>query len=735
MKLLLAFFIAAAVSVGSGTELVLKEGLGLTQPGNSRSPIRRDAVEFSLLNGNGLDQFSWSPVKANADGAFEGPVTQSGYIRFDVPSDQEKVMFLEAVGNAMVYVNGKPHAGDIYMYGYHSVPVLLKPGKNQLLFALGRGRFQAKLIDVPKPISLDLRDSTTPDVLIGGEKSGLAAVVVRNATTQSLDDLEIRSGKFKTKVGRILPMTSRKAGFQIPFSTDGKVTISLFQRGKKLDEAMLNLRVRKPSESHKITFRSKIDGSVQYFAVQPSTKPGENQALVLSLHGASVEAIGQADAYSAKSWGTIVCPTNRRPYGFNWEDQGRLDALEVLEIAKKRFSPDPSRIYLTGHSMGGHGTWQLGAHYSDQFAAIAPAAGWESYWSYAGGASFPNPSPIETTLLRGMSPSRTLGLKENFKNLGVFILHGDSDETVPIREANTMADALASISHPNWKIKRVPGAGHWWDNDPEPGADAVDDADLFSFMIRNRIPASQEVKEINFTTADPGVSDRHFWVTIDRQEVVRNLSIVKVKAQPFLRKISGTTSNIRNLSFRTDALHPGGPVTIELDGQTLTAPFSREIHLQKGVQWKVINQHPRRFQHGFKSMFNRNIALVIDDQSSVSGWQFEFVRYLQEQWRIIANGEFDVLYRSEVTPAIAKERNLIFVTDDQSLLPADHPRIPSVLTHMHGGEQIGVIFGGKAVTRLPYFTAGAHMPDVFAFRPEMLRDGSGAVQIAKFWGD
>jgi hypothetical protein len=54
---------------------------------------------------------------------------------------------------------------------------------------------------------------------------------------------------------------------------------------------------------------------------------------------------------------------------------------------------------------------------------------------------------------------------------------------------------------------------------------------------------------------------------------------------------------------------------------------------------------------------------------------------------------------------------------------------------MHGGEQIGVIFGGKAVTRLPYFTAGAHMPDVFAVHPEMLREGSGAVQIAKFWGD
>ena len=45
---------------------------------------------------------------------------------------------------------------------------------------------------------------------------------------------------------------------------------------------------------------------------------------------------------------------------------------------------DPDRIYLTGHSMGGHGTWHLAANDPDRWAAIAPSAGWISFDTYGG---------------------------------------------------------------------------------------------------------------------------------------------------------------------------------------------------------------------------------------------------------------------------------------------------------------------------------------------------------------
>ena len=98
---------------------------------------------------------------------------------------------------------------------------------------------------------------------------------------------------------------------------------------------------------------------MQYYSVNPSTTQGDNQALFLSVHGASVEARNQARAYVPKDWGHIIAPTNRRPFGFNWEEWGRIDAMEVLAEAEKVFKTDPAHTYLTGHSMGGHGTWFL----------------------------------------------------------------------------------------------------------------------------------------------------------------------------------------------------------------------------------------------------------------------------------------------------------------------------------------------------------------------------------------
>jgi poly(3-hydroxybutyrate) depolymerase len=93
--------------------------------------------------------------------------------------------------------------------------------------------------------------------------------------------------------------------------------------------------------------------------------------------------VNQAGSYENKTWANIVAPTNRRPYGFDWEDWGRLDALEAMEDFTRRYPSDPERVYLTGHSMGGHGTWILGILFPDRFAAIGPSAGWISFRTYA----------------------------------------------------------------------------------------------------------------------------------------------------------------------------------------------------------------------------------------------------------------------------------------------------------------------------------------------------------------
>src|SRR5262249_21134437 len=189
----------------------------------------------------------------------------------------------------------------------------------------------------------------------------------------------------------------------------------------------------------------------------------------------------------------LVAPTNRRPFGFDWEDWGRLDALEVLDLAQKQLKTDPQHTYLTGHSMGGHGVWHVGATFPDRFAALGPSAGWISFWSYAGGRRVANPDALQELLQRANSPSDTLALARNYLHHGVYVLHGDADDNVPVAQARQIVQHLSGF-HRDFVLHEQPKAGHWWDVSDEPGTDCVDWAPMFDFFARHVLPPPDSVR-------------------------------------------------------------------------------------------------------------------------------------------------------------------------------------------------------------------------------------------------
>ncbi|MGN8225278.1 prolyl oligopeptidase family serine peptidase [Gracilimonas sp. BCB1] len=80
-----------------------------------------------------------------------------------------------------------------------------------------------------------------------------------------------------------------------------------------------------------------------------------------------------------------------------WERVGK-DLLGMLDYVQENYRADSNRVYLTGLSYGGFGTWQLASSYPDRFAAIAPVVGWGHpdlmdpiaeyeipVWTFAGG--------------------------------------------------------------------------------------------------------------------------------------------------------------------------------------------------------------------------------------------------------------------------------------------------------------------------------------------------------------
>ncbi|MFO1485387.1 MAG: prolyl oligopeptidase family serine peptidase [Verrucomicrobiaceae bacterium] len=93
---------------------------------------------------------------------------------------------------------------------------------------------------------------------------------------------------------------------------------------------------------------------------------------------------------------------------------------------------DTSRVYLTGLSMGGFGTWETAFEYPDTFAAIAPVCGGAGVrWVTA----------------------------ERIKHLPCWIFHGDKDGAVPVENSQKIYDALKKIDAPV-KLTIYPGVGH-----------------------------------------------------------------------------------------------------------------------------------------------------------------------------------------------------------------------------------------------------------------------------------
>ena len=114
-------------------------------------------------------------------------------------------------------------------------------------------------------------------------------------------------------------------------------------------------------------------------------------------------------------------------------DAARLALLveQLIREERFRFKIDPNRVYLTGFSMGGFGTFRTACAFPDYFAAIVPLAG-------------------------GGEPEDAVKLQ----TVPTWAFHGDADEVVAYDLTKNMIDAMEDLNHPNVKLTTLSGAGH-----------------------------------------------------------------------------------------------------------------------------------------------------------------------------------------------------------------------------------------------------------------------------------
>jgi poly(3-hydroxybutyrate) depolymerase len=778
-------------------ETVLRKGLVIAPVGSSeRSAVHIDAIEAQIVSGKwkapkagdavelpgGISR-KWEPLEAGDDDVFRNRLHPGGYALFTVPADAERVVILESSGHGMVYVNGEPRVGDPYQYGYVRLPVLLRKGTNEFLFHAGRDEgLQAKLVE-PKSLDyLDLADATLPELMVGEAVDTWGAVLLVNASPTPLIMPAIKatygSVECVTSVPTLPPASVRKCAFRLQGPApekDGSCSIQLsLWRGRGLPTPMtVALAVRRPGQKLKRTFRSCIDGSAQYYAwvpAQAAPNADDKAALVLTLHGAKVEATGQAACFAPKPGVHVVAPTNRRPWGFDWEDWGRLDALEVLDLAQNQLRTDPRRTYLTGHSMGGHGTWHLGATYPDRFAAIGPSSGWISMWTYGGARRPEKPDPVTEMVVRAANPSDTLALLKNCLQEGVYVLHAEKDEQVPVEEARTMKNHLEGL-HKDFQYHEQPGALHWWGNR------CVDWPPMFEFFAKHTLPPREQVRRVDFITASPGVSDRCHWAGIEAQLHPGKFSSIHLQHDPAKRLFTGATENVARLALDVSHLNPEAPVSVELDGQKIDKIDWPAITLRlwlelKDGKWAVAPRPgpelkgPSRYGP-FKDAFRNRVQFVYSTRgtSEENAWAFAKARYDAETFWVRGNGSVDVIADTAFDAAAEPDRNVILYGNADSnaawkALLGESPvqvrrgRI-RIGEREETGDDLGCLFlrprpdseravvgvvtgsgvkGMRLMDRLPYFVSGVGYPDCLILGPETLVQGPKGIRAAGYFG-
>ncbi|HEV8000823.1 MAG TPA: prolyl oligopeptidase family serine peptidase, partial [Planctomycetaceae bacterium] len=720
---------------------------------------------------------TWEKLAPGKDGSYQGRALNGGYAFFSIPSDKHRVMVLEASGHGMVWVNGEPRAGDPYSYGYVHVPVELKEGSNDFLFSVARGELRAKLVAAPSELFFNTSDVTLPDLIVGQKYDGWAAVPVINATPSWQTDVSVSvmlpGGKaVQTRLAPLPPLSVSKVPIRIVASpsTTGTVSAKLeLHRPADSSNAVgekttISLRVLKPEQTHKVTFRSKIDGSVQYYAVVPATPSKQTPGLTLTLHGAGVEGSGQAACFTPKSWTHVVAATNRRPYGFDWEDWGRLDALEVLDEATHQLKVDPHRRWLTGHSMGGHGTWHLGVTFPDKFAAIGPSAGWISMMSYAGVARADHPDPLADLFQRAASAGDTMALVKNLSPLGVYVLHGDQDDNVPVEQAREMRQVLAGF-HGDWAYHERLGAGHWWGNP------CVDWPEMFEFFSQRTLPEKGEVKHVRFVTASPAVSAECEWAIIQQQQKAFKPSSIDLTHDREKRTFVGKTENVGGLGLDVHHLKPDAPIHIELDGQKLAdVPWPGDAGMiwldHTGDKWRagakptVATKTPAR-SGPFRNALRNEVLFVVGTKGSAeeNAWALRKARFDAENFWYRGNGYIQVVLDSSFDPAKDPNRNVVLYGNADTnaawsaLLGKSPMQVTSASITIGGretkGDHLGCLFvrprpgsdvasvgavsgtgvkGMRLTDRLPFFVSGVGYPDCVLFGPDALIKGMAGVK-------
>lgn len=228
-----------------------------------------------------------------------------------------------------------------------------------------------------------------------------------------------------------------------------------------------------------VAVRTNVYDYLLHLPADYAGRPGERWPLILFLHGSGERGADVArvavhgppkllhsgaklspteDAVAPGLAARFIVVSPQCPAGARWDNDA---LLALLDDVSQRHRVDTNRLYLTGLSMGGYGTWSLGLRHPARFAALAPVCG--------GGER------IDVMMGARERPAE-------FKSLSVWAFHGGKDTAVPVSESERMIEALKKAGVKETQLTIYPEAGHdsWTETYANPK--------LYEWFLQHRRP-------------------------------------------------------------------------------------------------------------------------------------------------------------------------------------------------------------------------------------------------------
>lgn len=145
--------------------------------------------------------------------------------------------------------------------------------------------------------------------------------------------------------------------------------------------------------------------------------------LVVCLHGAGFTGDEYLERWQARLGEDylLACPTY--PAGAWFTRRAEELVLATIQDVSRRYHVDPDRIFLTGMSNGGIGTWLIGMHHASLFAGIVPMAG-----------------GLDNVLMPFLA---------NLRNTPIYMIHGAKDQVMPVELSRSISRELEMLGYPH----------------------------------------------------------------------------------------------------------------------------------------------------------------------------------------------------------------------------------------------------------------------------------------------